>query len=252
MELNPGSREILNRSAEFAQKGNNTIFHKGYPLNYRQSGGTPSIQFSIALDETRADIDVDCRASKFPNALVNGHLTAANSDIRAGNHGRHSQRWDGLVNWWDGLLGLFSGKTYEGEKDDDHEFPVIPRAGDKTIDVAVHDFLSSWLVEQRPNLSIAYVDRDAYDCFALRLEEEGESLDRGLAPFQMYMRMRETNEDLGELDSLEGVTIGVRIPNPNLRLVRQRHHRQFVILAVPREIAETLKCGGYTKMGSTT
>ena len=47
------------------------------------------------------------------------------------------------------------------------------------------------------------------------------------------MRMRETNEELGEPDSLEGVTIGVGIPNPNLRLVRQRHHRQFVIRRSP-------------------
>ena len=252
VELNPGSREVLDRSAEFAHKGNNTIFHKGYPHNYRQSGGTPSIQFSLSMDADRADIDVDYRASKFPNALVNGHLTAANSDIRAGNHGRHSQRWDGLVNWWDGLLGLFSGKTYEGENDDDHEFPVIPRAGDKTIDVAVHDFLSSWLVEQRLNLSIAYVDRDAYDCFALRLEEEGMSMDRGLAPIQLYMNMRETNKELGELKSLEGATIGVRIANRNLPLVRQPNHRQYVILGVPADIAETLKCGSYAKIADVS
>lgn len=252
VELNPGSREILDRSAEFAHKGYNTIFHKGYPHNYRQSGGTPSIQFSLSMDADRADIDVDYRASKFPNALVNGHLTAANSDIRAGNHGRHSQRWDGLVNWWDGLFGLFSGKTYDGESDQDREFPITPRAGDKTIDVAVHDCLWSWLVEQQPNLSIAYIDRAAYDCFELRLEEEGRSMDRGLAPIQLYMNMRETSKELGKLDSLEGATIGVRIPNPNLPLVRQPNHRQYVILGVPADIAKTLECGSYAKIADVS
>ena len=36
----------------------NTVFHKGFPINYRQNGGTPSIQFSLSTDKTRADIDV--------------------------------------------------------------------------------------------------------------------------------------------------------------------------------------------------
>ena len=60
-------------------------------------------------------MDVDYRSSKFPNSLVNGHLTAANSDIRAGNYARHTKRWDGLVNWWEGFFGnLFSGKNVRG------------------------------------------------------------------------------------------------------------------------------------------
>ena len=157
------------------------------------------------------------------------------------------------MNWWEGFFGgIFASRTYQGEDEDDPDFPVIPRAGKGTIDVAVRDMLTSWLVEGQPNLAVAYFDAEAYECFALNLEERGETYDRGLAPVQLFMAMTEVNQALGRVDSLEGVTIGVRIPNPNLRLVRQDHHRQFVLLAVPTEIAETLKCGNYTEIADVS
>ena len=64
------------------------------------------MQFSISEDGLRADIDVDYRSSKLPAAMWNGHLTSANSDVRAGdNYKRHNDRWAGLVNWWSAILG---------------------------------------------------------------------------------------------------------------------------------------------------
>lgn len=249
VELKPGARERLDRSEEFQRKGDNTIFHKGYPLNYRQEG-VPSMQISMSRDGRRADIDVDYRSEKFPASLINGHLTAANSDIRAGNYGRHTQRWEGLVNWWEGFFGpLFSGDTYKGEEEGS-EFPLQPRAGKKTVDVAVADFLTSWLVDRQPNLAVAYVDPEAYQCMALRLEEEGEQLDRGLAKFQMYARMKAVSDALGPRASLGEAVIGVRIFNPNFKLVRHDRHREFVLQGIPRDLAEQLKCGSYTTIGA--
>ena len=36
-----------------------------------------------------------------PQAMFNGHLTSANSDVRAGdNHDKHVGRWGGFVAWW--------------------------------------------------------------------------------------------------------------------------------------------------------
>ena len=49
----------------FLRDSDNSISHKGYPQSYREQGGTPSIQFSVALDNWRADIDVDYRWSSF-------------------------------------------------------------------------------------------------------------------------------------------------------------------------------------------
>jgi len=97
----------LNRSREFKRDADNTVYHHGYPINYRQLGGAPSIQVSIALDGRRADIDVDYRSSSFPVALFNGHLTASNSDVRAGNnYDRHTGRWTGFENWWRQFFGV--------------------------------------------------------------------------------------------------------------------------------------------------
>lgn len=79
--LKPDALQKLKGSSEFFRDRDNTIYHHGYPLNYRQDG-VPSIQFSMARDGRHADIDVDYRSSSFPAGLFNGHLTAANSDVR--------------------------------------------------------------------------------------------------------------------------------------------------------------------------
>jgi len=46
-------------SREFQREHDNTVFHFGYPLSFRQQGGTPSIRFSVTRTGYRADIDVD-------------------------------------------------------------------------------------------------------------------------------------------------------------------------------------------------
>src|SRR6516164_11444125 len=48
--LKPGAVEKLKESQEFFRDRDNTVFHHGYPLNYRQDGGAPSIQVSMSKD----------------------------------------------------------------------------------------------------------------------------------------------------------------------------------------------------------
>jgi hypothetical protein len=97
--LKPGAQQILDKMGEFSRQRDNSVLHIGYPVNYRQQAGFPSIQVSVTRDGRPADIDVDYRRSGFPGALFNGHLTAANSDVRAGNNYRgHLKRWDDLAN----------------------------------------------------------------------------------------------------------------------------------------------------------
>ena len=104
--LKDGARATLEKSQEFSLGHLNTVYHVGYPYSFRQGGKLPSIQFSISEDHTKADIDVDYRSSKMPAAMFNGHLTSANSDVRAGdNHERHNGRWGGFVAWWQGVFG---------------------------------------------------------------------------------------------------------------------------------------------------
>src|SRR6516165_7100790 len=98
--LKPNAIDILSRSREFFHEKDNTIYHKGFPICYRLKNGPPSIQLSITRDERMSDIDVDYRSSTFPKALFDGHLTAGNSDVRAGNNlDTHDNRWAGLNGW---------------------------------------------------------------------------------------------------------------------------------------------------------
>ena len=104
--LKPNAVDILSRSQEFFHDKDNSVYHKGFPICYRLKNGPPSIQFSISRDHKLSDVDVDYRSSGFPKGLVNGHLTAANSDVRAGNNlARHDGRWSGLNGWWRDVFG---------------------------------------------------------------------------------------------------------------------------------------------------
>ena len=101
VRLTPAAIDTLGKSREFKRGADNTVFHKGYPISYRQQGGAPSIQVSIALDHRRADVTSTIATRASPSALFNGHLTTANSDVRAGdNYDRHNNRWTGFQNWW--------------------------------------------------------------------------------------------------------------------------------------------------------
>ena len=116
--LKPNAVDILSGSREFFRDKDNSVYHKGFPICYRLKNGPPSIQFSISRDHKLADVDVDYRSSGFPKALVNGHLTASNSDVRAGNNlDRHDGRWSGLNGWWRNVFGQLgaSGSVSQGE-----------------------------------------------------------------------------------------------------------------------------------------
>jgi hypothetical protein len=52
-KLKEGALDALERSQEFRRGPDNTVYHKGYPINFRQQGGIPSIQISVAPDGRR-------------------------------------------------------------------------------------------------------------------------------------------------------------------------------------------------------
>ncbi len=157
--LKEGAREVLETSQEFELTEINTVYHVGYPYSYRQPG-LPSIQFSVSEEGDKADIDVDYRSSKFPRAMFNGHLTSANSDVRAGdNPERHAGRWSGYVAWWRDVFGRLPSVD-EAEAGPDlltREPPEIPtplppdRSFDEeplTLPDAAQEFLTDWLVRR--------------------------------------------------------------------------------------------------------
>ena len=251
VRLKGGAIDLLEKSREFDRGADNTIYHKGYPINYRQQGGSPSIQISIALDHRRADIDVDYRSARFPAGLFNGHLTSANSDVRAGdNYDKHTNRWSGFSNWWRSIFGGRSGSAPRPE-DKVGFIPVTPRAGDKAIHVMADDFLRAWLVDGDITGAMSYISERAYACMAQDADDLS-TFDRGMAPVELIMRLKAAQEAVGKRVSLEGLLVGVRLTKPELKVVTQPHHAQFVVYSVPDDVAASFDCESRLTLADTT
>jgi len=240
--LAPDAVDRLTRSREFRRGADNTIYHAGYPTSFRLTGGTPSIQVSVSRDGRRGDIDVDYRSSAFPVALFNGHLTSANSDVRAGgNYDRHQQRWTGLGNWWQRFLGLFSApEPLAADVPAPGMIPVQPRQPSGAgIEVVVEDFLQAWLVERRPELSAAYFSPLSFAC--LRPLDHVPAAP-GLERHVLLQRMKAANEAIGTVETLPQVSLSV---NPWDRRLRVRSHRlgaAFLLAQVPSDLASAYDC----------
>jgi hypothetical protein len=246
--LKPEAQKTLEESQEFKRERDNTHYHMGFPICYRLLAGPPSIQCSLSRDGKRADIDVDYRSSSFPAALVNGHLSSANSDVRAGdNLEKHDGRWSGLSGWWQNLFGLLNpsdkgqrpAETYA-----ETAVPPNPPVSEKEgIDKAVHDFLSSWLLEQKPNLAAAYFSRRSYPCLEARAQEKGKAVEAGMVRTRLLMAMANFNKALGTPTKLEEVVENVKPWSPpRLKPVKNAYESEFSLFAVPDDIAAANDC----------
>jgi hypothetical protein len=251
IRLTENARAMLDRSREFKRAIDNSVYHKGYPLNYREQDGTPSIQVSIAMDGRQADVDVDYRSSSFPVMLFNGHLSASNSDVRAGNNAeRHAARWSGFQNWWRSFFGV--GLTQAPATPDTTAalvLPKVPRAGKKNIQPMARDFLQAWLVEGNTVAAMGYISERAYACLAQDTPDPS-AFDRGLAPFQLLVNLKAAHDALGPHASLDGLTTGVPLTTPGLKAVRHPDQAQFFLYEVRDDVAARFDCASRLTPGS--
>ena len=213
VDLKPAAVETLERSVEFFDGKENTVYHVGYPYSFRQEGDVPNMQVSVSEDGLRADVDVDYRSSKNPQALFNGHLTSANSDVRAGdNVDRHNGRWAGMIAWCRGVFGdlpggqegpqgmLAAGSAAEVPTPLPPDRPVgasIERPED-----AVQEFLTDWLVRREIDEAMAFMSDRAYACVNIDDDARYEALDAGGARAALRDAMHHAGEQMGELHSL--------------------------------------------------
>jgi hypothetical protein len=245
--LKPDGLDRLYRSREFKRTRDNTIFHIGYPINFRQQGGAPSMQVSVTRTGRRADIDVDYRSSGGPAALFNGHLTSANSDVRAGsNFNKHVNRWTGLRNWWEGLLGLF---TAQPEKTADETIdlavginvPVKSKVpADRPVSEAAFDFYKTWLVDAAPEQALAYMSVRSYPCLAEF--RTGETLESGLAALRILQHMRQGQAAYGKASDLSEVIQGIVLIPPGSRPVVQPNGTLFSVQHLTDTAARAMDC----------
>jgi hypothetical protein len=239
--LKPDALQKLKGSTEFFRDRDNTVYHHGYPLSYRQEG-LPSIQFSMGKDGRHADIDVDYRSSRFPEALFNGHLTADNSDVRAGrNTQKHLQRWQGLTDWWRTLFGLPESMD-NSNISPEGEVPPIPRKGDGKLEDATQDFLQAWLLEQKPELSAAYLSPRSYSCLEEYGPQAGEEVNAGVAPYLAAKDLALTNRVLGKVASLQDAVKPANLDEPTFKLTKQFYANAFSLYQVPNGVAAEFEC----------
>lgn len=239
VQMKPGALERLTRSREFKRSVDNIVYHKGYPICFRGVESAPSIQISLSRDATRADIDVDYRSSRFPVMLINGHLTASNSDVRAkDNDERHNRQWAGLQNWWRNLLGLPLTNDSDSPKMEGQVLAETPRLKSVKASDAVYDFLNGWLVQQKPNEAIGYLAPEAYACMEV---EQGTRVDRGMARFTMLRAMQSADRAVGKLTSLKEAVSAVILSGERVKPIKHPH-TEFALYDVREDLAEEFKC----------
>ena len=251
VRLTANARDMMERSREFKRAMDNSVYHKGYPFNYRERRGTPSIQVSVALDGRQADVDVDYRSSMFPIMLFNGHLSSSNSDVRAGNNvDRHDGQWSGLQDWWRSFFGVDLTKAPDGvDTAASLALPKVPRAGKKNFQVMSRDFLQAWLVEGNAVAAMGYVSERAYACLAEDTPDPS-AFDRGLAPYQIMVNLKAAYDALGPHASLAGLTTGMQLTQPGLKAVRHADQAQYAIYEVRDDVAARFDCASRMTPGS--
>ena len=242
--LKPDAVNKLYAAKEFRRGRDNTIYHIGYPMNFRQQGGAPSLQISVARTGRRADIDVDYRSSSPAKALVNGHLSSANSDVRAGNNeATHNRRWSGLSNWWRDLMAVFIEKAALEESAEgiapgaELERRKIARG---PIHEAIHAYLTDWLILRRPADLLPLFSVKAYPCIA----EFGEDSrpDSKLALLRILRRLEERQKSLGTVKRLEDAVQAVSYRLPDALPVPHPYEKLFSLQEVHEDVAWAIDC----------
>jgi hypothetical protein len=253
--LKDGALEVLSRSQEFALAEINTVYHVGYPYSYRQPG-LPSIQISVSEGGGKADVDVDYRSSKFPRAMFNGHLTSANSDVRAGdNPERHAGRWSGFVAWWRDVFGRLPSEEEEEDggpdlltrKPPETVTPLPPNRsfGEELSDVvdAAQEFLTDWLVRGNLDEAERFVSDGALACVDVDDDLDDDVLRAQEAKAALRRAMESALDELGERNDL---TEAIEAVLPWRESIRARSHpfeTDFALLELTARDASVFLCG---------
>jgi hypothetical protein len=248
--LKPGAFRLLSESKEFVRERDNTSYHYGYPFSFRMKG-TPSVQISGSRDFARADIDVDYKSSDFPQFIFNGHLSASNSDVRADdNLERHDERWSGLTGWWRSLFGLSGSSPPDDRPPDTAAIPSNPRVESKEpLGTAVHDFLASLFIEQKPNLAAAYFSARSLGCVDRAATAGGKEIAAGMTRIYLLRELGAAAAAAGKPATLEDLVQAAAPWNPRLKPMKNEYKSLFILLEVPDDIAAAFECDSATASG---
>jgi hypothetical protein len=245
--LKPNAVGILSQNREFLHDRDNSVYHKGFPTCYRLKNGPPSIQISVSRDNKLADIDVDYRSSSFPKALVNGHLSASNSDVRAGNNlDRHDGRWSGLNGWWRNIFGQLGSGAKPVKENATQSLGGIPLnpsvKADDGVDKSAHDFLQSWVVDKESNKSVAYFSPRSYPCLEAMPQNLRQSVPQGMVRLRTVMAMQKFSDSAGTVNSVGEVFEPADAGSQALKPAKNAYASEFRLVGVPADMAADEEC----------
>ncbi len=253
VRVKPDTRTVLESSREFFRDRENSVYHIGYPHSYRQAGKEPNMQFSMSEDGLKADIDVDYRSSRSPQALFNGHMTSSNSDVRAGDNPTvHNDRWQGLVQWWRDIFGSVT-EALPTRTDvmglDRPDSPPTPLPPDRPIDAApdriedaAQEFLTDWLVRRQYDQALAMLSSRSYACLTLKDDARGEPLDAAGARRELRRLMEYSIQKLGPHTDLTSVIEAFTPRDPNRVVVDHPFRREFLLTPLTEAEAQQYLC----------
>lgn len=257
--LVPDAQEVLTQAREFFRDKDNTVFHKEYPINFRQRGRVPTIQFSIAKDGTQADIDVDYRSSRPPQALVNGHLRAANSDIRVGgNYLGHVRRWFGLIRWWRIILDPDAVAEFENTGTATTSVaaarPATPPVGSaptltpaqisaaQEVARAMNDFLTMWLIKRDRRRADDFLTKHPVACANLDDDQENETASGQMAIREFALLLDVGMQAKGKRRTLDEAVAAIEPWDPELVFVNHPYKQFFALRSIQRDEAAEYMC----------
>ena len=194
-----------------------------------------------------SDVDVDYRSSGFPKALVNGHLSAANSDVRAGNNlARHDGRWSGLNGWWRnvfGQLGTGGASPKETATERLGHIPMNPAVkADQGVDKSAHDFLQSWVVAKEPNKSVTYFSRRSYPCLEVLAQKNKQPVPQGMIRLQTLKAMQKFSDSLGPVNSVADVFEPAEKWSQALKPAKNAYPSEFRLVSLPADMGQDEEC----------
>jgi hypothetical protein len=183
--------------------------------------------------------------------MWSGHLTSANSDVRAGdNYRRHGSRWAGLVNWWQEVLGSLS--AFERG---DHPFNQMVRLNptplppDRTkgapiaqVYEAMQEFLRDWLIDQDYDEALDFVSDQALAC--VNLEDSFSQTTLSADQLRKHLRdgMQQMHSSLGAFADLTNAIEAVTPWRKSFKIVEHPFSREFALFRAPAEVAKAFAC----------
>ncbi len=116
--------------------------------------------------------------------------------------------------------------------------PVVD--GDKDMIRAASDFLKLWLVKKDVDSALQYLAPECLEC--ARLYRSDDSSPSATAGESLKDAMARITAAIGPVNRLDDAIVAAQPNHPDMKLVKHRDDKAFVIASIPEYMGEAAKC----------